>query len=121
MADKDSTASAIVFNRTLALKESGLKKSENVISQVCRNTANAEYNMLQSRAARCNAGYNTVQHVAARCCSTLQHVSRVAAKNLRKWSRSRRAFTLRVASRAMHAVLARATPSGGCSGAEPQG
>ena len=41
MADKDSTASAIVFNRTLALKESGLKKSENVISQVCRNTENA--------------------------------------------------------------------------------
>jgi hypothetical protein len=55
--------------------------------------------MLQSGAARCNAGYNTVQHGAARCCSTLQHVSRVAAKNLRKWSRSSRAFTLRVASR----------------------
>jgi hypothetical protein len=72
--------------------------------------------MLQSGAARCNAGYNTVQHGAARCCSTLQHVSRVAAKNLRKWSRSSRAFTLRVASRAMRrGSRARQPPSGGCS------
>ncbi len=33
VVDKDSRPDAIVFNRTLALKESGLKKSENVLSQ----------------------------------------------------------------------------------------